>query len=146
MFKIAARRYKHLHNEIRMTTKYCPSCNAVKSVDQFGKHKGRKFNLADSCKECRNHKMVLKRHGITQEQLESMFLAQNYECAICHIHQNYLENQLSVDHCHSTGVIRGLLCSECNLMLGKARDSVLILESAIQYLLNAPKQPNKGYK
>lgn len=40
-----------------------------------------------------------------------------------------------IDHCHSTGRVRGALCGDCNRMLGGARDCVAILQSAISYLL-----------
>jgi len=51
-------------------------------------------------------------------------------CAICHTKSN----ALCVDHCHNTGVVRGLMCREHNLMLGYAEDSISILISAANYL------------
>lgn len=51
------------------------------------------------------------------------------ECEIC-----YEEASLFIDHCHETGNLRGLLCSPCNLSLGGFKDSVQLLEQAINYL------------
>lgn len=39
-----------------------------------------------------------------------------------------------VDHCHTTNDIRGLLCRHCNLLLGHAKDRVVVLQAAIRYL------------
>jgi len=44
------------------------------------------------------------------------------------------KNLLYVDHCHSSGKVRGLLCHHCNTALGKFQDSVEVLSSAIDYL------------
>jgi hypothetical protein len=63
---------------------------------------------------------------------------QNHRCAICF---EVFEDDKPmkgkgpcIDHCHTTGKIRGLLCRHCNLMLGLARDNTTILESSIVYL------------
>lgn len=42
--------------------------------------------------------------------------------------------ELSIDHCHTTGKVRGLLCRQCNIALGKFKEDVTILQSAIAYL------------
>jgi len=44
------------------------------------------------------------------------------------------ETVLAVDHCHNTNKVRELLCSACNILLGKAKDNISILQSAINYL------------
>ena len=59
---------------------------------------------------------------------------QNYCCAICDINESELRRNLEVDHCHNTGVIRGLLCERCNKGLGLFRDKTDVLRTAIQYL------------
>lgn len=75
------------------------------------------------------HKKRLRSHGITEEQYETMFDAQDGRCKICH------ENiTLVIDHCHLSKKVRGLLCNSCNLGLGYFKDSVERLESAIKYL------------
>jgi hypothetical protein len=74
------------------------------------------------------------RYGIGPEDYDEMFINQQGCCAICNKHQLDLKRKLSVDHNHSTGIVRGLLCDECNLGLGKFRDSVGMLKDAILYL------------
>ena len=74
-----------------------------------------------------------KRFGITLEQYEQMAKEQNYLCAICK--RPEIENRrLSVDHDHETGEVRQLLCSSCNVGLGRFQDSILVLEAALDYL------------
>ena len=77
--------------------------------------------------------------GITQEDYDNFVEAQGNKCAICAKEETTLANngkikRLSVDHCHITGEVRGLLCYHCNLVLGHARDNPEILESCIKYL------------
>jgi hypothetical protein len=59
---------------------------------------------------------------------------QGGRCAICDIETD----KLNVDHCHRTGVIRGMLCGKCNTILGLAQDNIDILLSAINYLKSPP--------
>jgi hypothetical protein len=61
--------------------------------------------------------------------------SQGYLCAICGVHEDAFAHGLGVDHDHTNGKVRGLLCGSCNAILGLAKDSVGILESAVAYLL-----------
>ena len=73
----------------------------------------------------------LKReYNLSLEDYNIMLLEQDYKCAICH---RLLEIPY-VDHDHKTEKIRGLLCSNCNFLLGQAGDSEEILSNAIEYL------------
>lgn len=67
-----------------------------------------------------------------------MLLQQNGVCAICKNAETKIESgsvrSLSVDHNHTTGAVRGLLCANCNLAIGYACDDVSILRNAIAYL------------
>ena len=90
----------------------------------------------------------MARYGITQIQYDILRESQNYRCAICNGHETEIlkgnskscSTALHIDHCHSTKHIRGLLCTNCNTMLGKAKDNTLILLKAIDYLVTT--QPN----
>lgn len=81
----------------------------------------------------KNYRRTLRRH-ISIEEYKTLLLVQEYKCAICHLPEPVEKKDLAVDHDHATGIIRGLLCSRCNLALGLFRDSVSSLESAIHYL------------
>jgi hypothetical protein len=74
------------------------------------------------------------RYGITLDEYNQMLISQNGVCEICNqkCPSGYA---LSVDHCHKTGKVRGLLCVECNTGIGKLQDSVEILSKAISYLV-----------
>lgn len=77
----------------------------------------------------------LASYGLTLEDYDAIFRAQGGVCAICSekCRQNAL---LSVDHDHSTGAVRGLLCHTCNTGLGMFSDDPDILRKAIEYLGN----------
>ena len=81
-------------------------------------------------------------YGIDQNYYDELRKLQDYKCAICNEHETVVNKvssmssstALYVDHCHTTNKIRGLLCMLCNSLLGKARDSSVILQNAITYL------------
>lgn len=83
--------------------------------------------------------------GLSLEQYQEMHDRQQGKCAICGQPETQLRGgkvkALAVDHCHSTGRIRGLLCCDCNQAIGKLKDDVQILESAIRYLNNSTTTP-----
>lgn len=69
------------------------------------------------------------KYGLTTEQIDQMRNESNNICAIC-----LKESKLVVDHNHSTGAVRGLLCHNCNVGIGCFADSVESLQRAILYL------------
>jgi len=75
-----------------------------------------------------------KKYGITLEDYNKMFEEQKRCCKICTKHYKEEKQALVVDHCHTTGKVRGLLCNQCNRGLGMLGDSVELLKSAIKYL------------
>ena len=76
--------------------------------------------------------------GLSLEQYQEMHDRQEGKCAICGQPETQLRDgkvkALAVDHCHSTGRIRGLLCCDCNQAIGKLKEDVEILQGAIRYL------------
>lgn len=102
--------------------------------------------IRPECKECtsrirkenydpkRQKNQVLKRfYGINLQEYNKMLKNQQGTCKICNSKPKY-KKSLSVDHCHKTGKVRGLLCGDCNTGLGKFRDNIDSLKNAIKYL------------
>jgi hypothetical protein len=144
-------------------TKTCFRCKQRKDTTEFYSAKRPKDGLTCYCKLCCNERAseyrinhpakvkenrqrwkqehpdygrkahLRKVHGITVEQYNRMLQDQHGCCKICN---HPTTSTLVVDHCHTTGNIRGLLCDDCNLGLGKFRDNVDYLQSAVQYLVN----------
>jgi hypothetical protein len=77
----------------------------------------------------------IKRYGITAEQLETLRRDQDGCCAICS--KPISGRDECIDHCHDSGIVRGLLCSNCNVALGLLKDDVDLVKSAINYLEGA---------
>jgi hypothetical protein len=79
-----------------------------------------------------------KTFGITLAQYTEMHDAQNGVCAICEQPERAMRGsevkKLAVDHCHSTGKIRGLLCVSCNVMIGLSADKPPLLRKAADYV------------
>lgn len=81
-----------------------------------------------------------KNYGISEIEFHKLFTDQNGKCAICGFQFPGMftgdrTQSPHLDHCHISGKIRGLLCSACNTVLGRSKDSVDILLNAVQYLL-----------
>lgn len=78
----------------------------------------------------------MRKYGITGADYARMFADQNGRCAVCDSVEtgDKRGGRFHVDHCHESGRIRGLLCSQCNLGLGKFKDSADLLERASLYL------------
>lgn len=118
---------KELANACGM--RVCSSCHTPKELDEFyeGEHR---------CKICcvdRSNKFNRKRKtGWTQEEYDAAYVAQDGKCAVCK--KNQLHKQLAADHCHQTKTKRGLLCGECNFLIGKAGDDPVILRAAAEYI------------
>ena len=132
-------------------TKKCSGCMEIKPRIGFYARPSREGGLRSRCIDCtlaemkkRNatpeHKREVRRqalkreYNITPKEYETKFIQQGGRCAICRRHRSEQRRDLSVDHNHITGAVRGLLCARCNTGLGGANDDIQILESMISYL------------
>lgn len=143
----------------RTDTKRCTQCGEEKPCAEFSKTRDGKYGpvLRSNCKPCasnrayqwyldnrdhaiatqRNTKM-LKAYGLTVSAYNTLSEAQGHRCAVCNEPETVARGDrvmfLAIDHCHNTGRIRGLLCSNCNRAIGLLKDNVDVLRKAIDYL------------
>ncbi|OMQ16050.1 hypothetical protein A7K94_0205190 [Modestobacter sp. VKM Ac-2676] len=123
--------------------KWCPDCAEVKEMSDFGRNAAARTGVNTYCKPCHNKRTraskaayggertyhLKRRYGITAEQPEAMLVAQNGLCALCGE-----APAVHVDHDHSTGAVRDLLCFNCNGGLGQFRDDPDLLRAAAEYV------------
>lgn len=102
------------------------------------KHKEKRNNYSKEYnkKHPRTAKNTEKKYkyGITQSQYEQMVINQQNKCAICNNPPISFKPVLYIDHCHTTGKVRGLLCHFCNAGIGMLKDNPDLLRKAITYL------------
>jgi hypothetical protein len=84
-----------------------------------------------------SRKKWLEQYGLTEEMVSQMLIKQEGKCAICGT--LFGDTKPNIDHCHKQGMVRGLLCSPCNIVLGyveKIRDvnPIFSFESFTEYL------------
>lgn len=70
----------------------------------------------------------------TYEKYQEELVKCDNKCMICRIHQNQIKTKLVVDHNHHTGIYRGILCSICNILLGKIKKDTLLIIKMNEYL------------
>mgnify|MGYP003626547506 CR=1 FL=1 len=85
-------------------------------------------------KEMRRGYRLKELYNITIDQYNKMFTDQKGCCKICERHQSKLSKRLGVDHNHTTGKVRGLLCDSCNTNIGKYNEDTKILNKMIEYI------------
>ena len=120
--------------------KKCKACNDIFII---------KNNSAKAQKYCGTtcQKLYI-RYGISKYNYEDMLLSCDNKCMICGEEEKATDNRtgkkyaLAVDHCHTTGKVRGLLCSGCNVAIGLFNDNTGKLKNAITYLNNAKEEYN----
>jgi hypothetical protein len=128
-------------------SKVCTKCHTRKPLTDFFKNSAHKTGYQSSCKQCYKewraankddtyYNTYYKREfGITATEYNTLLHKQNNVCKICgQKEQSKRNKRLAVDHCHTTGKVRGLLCSNCNRGVGLLKDNIQLLEKAIEYL------------
>lgn len=89
---------------------------------------------SEAAKKVHRTRHRVKRYGLTVERYDEMVAAQGGNCLICEKPPRD-GAQLAVDHDHTTGTVRGLLCRPCNLAIGTLRDDPDAALRASMYLL-----------
>ena len=119
----------------RSNCRYCRHVNDRKPNAQEYLSKEDFYNKIDesSCKKERDYvKKISREFGISFKKAKK--LAEVQFCEICGKRREENGKRLAVDHCHESGKIRGVLCSQCNSLLGMAKDSIETMKKAIGYL------------
>jgi predicted nucleic acid-binding Zn ribbon protein len=117
--------------------KKCKVCGATFTPKAPSEH-----TCSEYCRRYSHVEAYYKRcYGITIEQYLDIAESQNFVCAICK-QENFPMGMshsglLVVDHDHSSGKVRGLLCHNCNRALGLLQDSIPTLSAAVSYLEGA---------
>lgn len=150
-------------------TKRCPKCAESKTYDLFYRSKVHKDGRASYCKTCASKRTIFyarvnkaklqprsagyglkRRYLMNIAEYEAMLVAQGMCCAICGRVKCTTGRRLAVDHCHTTGKVRGLLCSACNTGIGMLQEDEAVLNQAIRYLTKnkvpTPASPTEGIR
>lgn len=119
----------------------CKLCFRKKASDWKAKNRSR---VQDSQKKWHDENYrdyaLRRQFGLTQADYNKIRDRQNNLCAICgdgetrKDHKTQRVTSLAVDHCHKSGKIRELLCSRCNLVLGRVSDETALLKKMVKYL------------
>ena len=125
--------------------KICTFCNESCPLSSFNKQKGGAQGVNARCRKCikliwlrdygagnsyARNSQYKRRYGISLDDYEIMYEEQEGRCGIC----SKKEDQLCVDHCHDTELVRGLLCRKCNLALGHFNDDLETIKKAEAWL------------
>lgn len=128
-------------SKIENGQKLCSACGEIKDVAEFNKTDKNKHGFRGMCKKCVRERInyqlrYLRQYGLNKDDLYLLLKIQNHRCLICgeSIIITQTKKTGCVDHCHKTNQVRGLLCNNCNKLLGLAKDNIMILERAILYL------------
>lgn len=133
-------------------TKICIDCKVEKPLDEFYAHRMMSDGREQKCKICRRAYQTNNRiargarknkdytlrsmYKITIEEYEAFLAAQNYMCKICLASECSTGRNFAVDHNHTTGRVRGLLCSNCNRAVGLLGDHLDNVLRLVDYLSN----------
>jgi len=118
---------------------YCNPCNTRRAVGWSSDNRERKTanereRVARDPKqetETRRKAHYKRRYGISYDEVRSILIKQNFRCDICEV--GLSEDNLVVDHCHTGGRVRGLLCNKCNISLAPI-ERPGFLDAALAYL------------
>ena len=126
----------------RLLYRVCRNCGERKHAAEFNRMKF----TCDACfpevRKKKNRRALLRQeYNLTPECFDRMLADQEGKCAICS--EEFGEATPNVDHCHTTGEVRGLLCTGCNTGLGHMRDDPARLEAGAAYLRRHSTPPRK---
>lgn len=103
-------------------------------IDNFNLEADRADGRQPYCKTCRRDIHITSTYGIEPSLFDAMLVDQGNRCACCDRDFNAARRAM-IDHCHDTGVVRALLCNDCNTTLGRFADQQSLLRRLCEYAL-----------
>lgn len=88
-------------------------------VERVNQNRRLRQKNADSYAKSNQCKTFRRKYGVSLAEYEAQWERQDRRCAICSRHPKSNERAFAVDHCHVTGRVRGILCPQCNVDLGR---------------------------
>lgn len=131
-----------------MTPELIP-CKVCKSITN---KKSRRIQICQKCyntiratnwqrnnEEKHRYNQIKSVYGLDEKEYKNLIFLQNNLCAICNQPESNKSKKgkiknLAIDHCHTSGKVRGLLCQACNITLGHAKEDIEVLKRMIAYL------------
>jgi hypothetical protein len=119
--------------KVKVKSKNTLSLHKYLQEDSSMIEEGISLNTTEHYRKRKKRSDLRKTFGINADQYNTMLEEQGHACAICG-EKDICNRGLAVDHCHTTNRVRGLLCTNCNMALGKFQDNTDYLKKAIEYL------------
>ena len=124
-------------------TKYCYKCKIFRPTDNFGESHTEFDGRQRTCTDCvfltnfrRRLRGPVRNHTPAYKIIyERLFDEQDGRCAICRNTVPGKRKRFCLDHCHTTGNLRGLLCDSCNWGIGYFKDDPALFQAAIDYVV-----------
>lgn len=112
--------------------RHCAECHRVYQAEWRGKKTAERHPIVEAVKRDRR---IKNKYNLSPEENEALLRIQDYACAICvtKFGDEHMERP-RVDHDHTTGHVRGLLCHKCNVAIGLMDDQPRFFDLAAQYL------------
>lgn len=145
--------------------KYCGKCRKPHPVARFSKCSRSPDGLQQWCKQAQKDWLVsnrekrkaqqrrwyaaqrnsapeafqkrsrLRKYGLSVDEFEAMWVSQGGRCSACH--DVLVDGPAThIDHCHKTGVVRGILCRSCNVALGQLGDDPIRIQGLLMYIVS----------
>lgn len=120
-------------------TKTCtgPCGRTLPATDAHFYRRSGSTGFRSRCRDCWNLNRMESSYGLDRAAVTDMLDRQGGVCRICGSDEPGGSGAFPVDHDHESGIVRGRLCTTCNLILGLANDDPAILLSAVEYLSQA---------
>lgn len=113
---------------------YLREYNSRSEVKEAKKNYDKKYRSNPERRKRDWELFIRKEYGIESSEYTRLYDTQAGVCAICRKPPSGRKTRLSVDHCHTTGKVRGLLCDKCNQGIGYFDDNVSLVKRALTYL------------